>query len=273
MRPNQRRPAKVVRNRVFVYPYKLVSGSAKNLASKLGTKRLKEQGNYIWHPNHTIINWGNSRLPRWATPNAMRKILNKPQFVENASDKIKTFQVLHEAGVPIPKFTQSRAEAERWLTGDAQFRKKLKAVVCRTLTRANSGRGIVLAKTGAEMVNAPLYTLYTPKEKEFRVHVVNGQIIDTQEKRRPQGAAEDAFNKYIRNHEQGWIFCRENVTLPDACRDAAIRAVEALHLNFGAVDMGYHSVHGVAVYEVNTAPGLEGQTLVNYANAFRTYAS
>jgi hypothetical protein len=38
-----------------------------------------------------------------------------------------------------------------------------------------------------------------------------------------------------------------------------------LHLDFGAVDVGWNEHHGEAtIYEVNTAPGLEGTTLEKY---------
>ena len=71
----------------------------------------------------------------------------------------------------------------------------------------------------------------------------------------------------------GWIFCREGVNLPDICATAALCAVEGLSLHFGAVDLGWHPEFGVHIYEVNTAPGLEGQTLVNYAQSFQNYVS
>ena len=49
---------------------------------------------------------------------------------------------------------------------------------------------------------------------------------------------------------------------------AGIRAVGCLGLDFGAADIGWNSHDGEpSVYEVNTAPGLEGTTLDKYYGA------
>jgi glutathione synthase/RimK-type ligase-like ATP-grasp enzyme len=53
-------------------------------------------------------------------------------------------------------------------------------------------------------------------------------------------------------------------------QEAAIRTVEILGLDFGAVDIIWNKKQDrYYVLEVNTAPGLEGETVVRYANAFK----
>ena len=48
-----------------------------------------------------------------------------------------------------------------------------------------------------------------------------------------------------------------------------LRGIQALGLDFGAVDILYMASNDTAkVLEVNTAPGIEGDTLVDYYNAF-----
>ena len=154
-----------------------------------------------------------------------------------------------------------------------KFRGLVNAVLCRTLLRANSGRGIVVAKKPEELVDAPLYTRYTPKTKEFRVHTsAKFGIFDIQEKRKRK-ESEKSEVPYIRNHDQGWVFCRENVACPDDVKLEAEKAVQALSLDFGAVDIGYHPTYGAFVYEVNTAPGLEGQTCESYSAFFKRFLS
>lgn len=273
----KQKESKLLRRKVIIYPYIIGSESAAKLSAQLETKRVKSHGRYRWFRNHTIINWGNPRFPVWATPQAMRNMLNLPQYVAIASDKLRSLRILSEAGILVPDFTTDIDQAKAWAGGDPKFPRKLHAILCRTLTRANSGRGIVVATNSDEIVPAPLYTRYTPKSHEYRVHVALGQIIDAQEKRRPNGweakETDGQFNRYIRNHENGWVFCREDVMIPQVVGDAALLAVEALHLDFGAVDIGYHEEYGAFVYEVNTAPGLEGQTLTNYVNIFSQYVS
>ena len=69
-------------------------------------------------------------------------------------------------------------------------------------------------------------------------------------------------NPLIKNLDNGWVFCRTGISLPDDARNQAIAAVRSLGLDFGAVDVLYREREDKAfVLEVNTAPGLEGTTL------------
>lgn len=249
----------------------MYSESGTSLAAALNTKRVRPDGRYYPRRGDLIINWGCPELPRWWGNRAVNQTLNAPQFVRNASNKFSTLDILKRAGDPVVEFTNNLEEARQWFAQPI-YGKKLNAVLCRTLTKANSGRGIVLAKTPEELVSAPLFTRYKPKSQEYRVHVWNGSMLDAQEKRRVNGFAEaEGANPYIRNHPNGWVFCRENVDIPEDVEIAAIEAVAHLNLHFGAVDIGYHPEFGVGIYEINTAPGIEGQTLMNYANRIRQH--
>lgn len=252
--------------KLYLYPYNMGSTSAKALAELLDVKRVRQVGKFRWKPARKVINWGNSRIANWMVPMAMGDLINRPAQVELASDKVATFVKL--AGhVPIPDATTIMSEAAGWLMAGPKFPGLKHAVMCRTLTRANSGRGIVVAETTEQLVPAPLYTRYTPKQQEYRVHVFKELgVVDVQQKRRN---ADGVTDPYIRNHDAGWVFCRENVHAPQSVLNAGVDAIMALGLDFGAVDIGFHNNIGPCVYEVNTAPGLEGQTLSNYAQAFK----
>jgi D-alanine-D-alanine ligase-like ATP-grasp enzyme len=64
------------------------------------------------------------------------------------------------------------------------------------------------------------------------------------------------------------VFCRENFSPVDIVDNAALGAVSALGLDFGAVDVKCNRQGTrAAVLEVNTAPGLQGTTLRKYAEA------
>jgi glutathione synthase/RimK-type ligase-like ATP-grasp enzyme len=74
----------------------------------------------------------------------------------------------------------------------------------------------------------------------------------------------------IRSWNNGWVFCHENVQAPPKVCEVAIQAVESLGLDFGAVDIGFREKEGKAfVFEVNTAPGIEGTTVRHYVEAVR----
>jgi glutathione synthase/RimK-type ligase-like ATP-grasp enzyme len=74
----------------------------------------------------------------------------------------------------------------------------------------------------------------------------------------------------VRNHVNGWVFCTQNVGIPDKALDYAVMAVAACGLDFGAVDIIWNESRQEAyVLEVNTAPGIEGSTLNLYAEVLK----
>ena len=208
-----------------------------------------------------IINWGNSG----GQAKAVQSVFNPFESVSLASNKLQTFEKLKDVdGVRIPDFTTSRDVAYEWL------RKDDVAVVARTKLSGHSGDGIVLVSDKAgELPQAPLYVKYVKKEKEFRVHVAFGEVIDVQEKRKRQEVDKEDVNFQIRNHHTGWVYCREDIQEPGNLRNMAVLVVQRVGLDFGAVDIIYNVKRNECyVLEVNTAPGLEGTTVDRYAEAF-----
>jgi hypothetical protein len=75
----------------------------------------------------------------------------------------------------------------------------------------------------------------------------------------------------IRSNTRGWKFSRIQLNnVGDRLREAAINAVAALNLSFGAVDMATSGAQ-VYVIEVNSAPGLERTTLDTWVNTLQAY--
>ena len=156
-------------------------------------------------------------------------------------------------------------------------------VFARSALRGRAGSGIIVAGPDVDwdndkqsaFLNCPLFVKYKKKRKEFRVHVFNGKVIDVQEKRRVsvERRSEDP-DPYIRSHLRGWVFCRDNVVEPDSLRSTALNAVAAFDgLDFGGVDVIWNeSEDKCYVLEINSAPGLEGTTLKNYAAQIKTYS-
>lgn len=182
-----------------------------------------------------------------------------PFVLREGTDKLTQFRRFTDGNVSCPDWTTERAVAAGWLADGP--------VVCRTLLRGSEGRGIVVAETPEQLVDAPLYTKYTKKRKEFRVHVLNGEVIDVQEKRkrREYDAGRDTR---IRNTSNGYVFCRDGLVEPDGLRDLSLRAVQSLGYSLGAVDVGFNERDNRCfVFEVNSTPGMEGTTLENYSNA------
>src|SRR3990167_5775861 len=142
--------------RLVVYPYALRSGSARDLARAFQSVCVRPNGTYRPSGRDIIINWGNSTVPNWYTPTYSDHLLNLPMRVAQAADKIRAFRALAEMpGDNVPDWTTNRDIATQWLKNPIYGTRK-NAVVCRTLTRASEGRGIVLASEVAAVVAAPL---------------------------------------------------------------------------------------------------------------------
>lgn len=239
-------------SRIRIYPYKQGSRSARVLADALRGRVLYREGSsFKPRMNDIIINWGSSTQPE----RLGCRYYNSHVAVRAAGNKRDAFVALQSAGVPIPAFAL-RKEDVTW-SG---------LTVCRHTLTGHSGEGIELAPS-TNLPNAPLYVEYIPKQDEFRVHVVGESIIAVQRKARDRNNPNPDWK--VRNHANGFIFIREGFETPQAVLDSAVSAIGALGLDFGAVDVIWNNKRGRAyVLEVNTAPGLEGRTIDDYAKAF-----
>lgn len=247
-----------------IVPYKGGSKSAKALSKKVGALRIKpDNTRFIARNDDVIINWGASER-KWMRKNfSKQKVINPPEAVSVACNKLETFEVLKDNGIPVPHFTTNQSEAHAMLEEEV-----CKRVFCRTKLRAHSGDGIVVARNSDEIVQAPLYVEGIAKDREFRIHVSRGEVFDFVEKKAVIGARElENWNPDIRSHSNGWVFTRQDVEVPTNVSDAAIAAVQVLGLDFAAVDICTQKNSGDAfVLEVNTSPALENTTLDKYAN-------
>jgi glutathione synthase/RimK-type ligase-like ATP-grasp enzyme len=236
------------------------SDGAKLLAEHPGFKRCITGRDL--KPGDTIINWGSSAdiNPAKVKPGVMERctVLNIPRAVAQAANKLLAFQGMDEKAQLVP-WTADQKVAQAW-SDDG------KTVVVRNKLTGHSGEGIIIVEPHAPVPAAPLYTRYIFKQKEFRVHVVAGKVVDTQRKIRDP--AREPANWKVRSHENGFIYARDGVEA-DANRNfQAIEACKALKLDFGAVDIVQDKNGAYFVLEINTGPGLEGQTVENYAEAF-----
>lgn len=252
--------------KLIVYPYKMSSQSSKVLAGEIGALRVYPDRNYRPKEDHLIINWGNSTLPRWITSDT--RMLNPCQNVALAANKLKTFTVLKECNVNTPEWTTDYNLVIQWLQENEN-----QIVYGREKLSGHSGQGIKLIRSGEEVPPIPRCPLYTKQlkfKKEFRVHVFCGSVIDVAQKRRREGV--DA-NPLIHNLDNGWVFTRQDMIVPDCVTEEAIKAVDALGLDFGAVDIAWNETQNKAfVFEVNTACGLQGTTIQKYKEAILAYS-
>ncbi len=252
---------------MWLYTYNPDSAGSKLLSEALKVKRIKhENSKFVGKPSKVVINWGASEIPFVEVSKC--RIINPPDKVGKATNKLHFFRAMAEAtdGPRLPPWTTSIDTAYDWVHGDG------KIVFARTKLNASGGAGIHIIESTDQFVNAALFTQYVPKKNEYRIHFVNGKIIDYQRKALRPDIDKNNVNWKVRNLDNGFIFVREGVELPQDVVLQAEKAIKAIDLDFGAIDIIYNEKAGQAyVLEVNTAPGLVGKTLESYAAAFEQY--
>lgn len=238
------------------------SNSARELARVMECRRVRPdrvEDLRRRYPRMVFVNWGsNTDSPGVINAGCQAR-----------SNKLTAFGKLKDSGVIIPEYNRDKVVASKWLAAKG-------IVLCRTTATGSGGEGITVARTQAELGAAPaaFYVRYVPKRAEYRVHVVDGAVIFVQEKRRRNGIEQSKDDALIRNHDNGWVFCENSVTAPEAVTTCAINAMNTLGLRLGAVDIVESKGDRNAVFlEVNTRPGLESTRLKEaYSTAIRRMA-
>lgn len=251
----------------IILPYKNGSRSGAALANALGVRQIRLAGSTIHRQrSKTIINWGNSG--RTLPPQGLGSghyTLNPTVLVEIAANKLSTFESIKD-NTRIPEYTTDYETALSWLSGV----QPCKVVERHTLT-GHSGAGIEVVEEMEDLsTDCPLYVKYVKKQDEYRIHIMDGQVIDVQRKARRSDVPDEDVNWQVRNHQNGFCYMRESVSPDTDVIVQALNAIEALGLDFGAVDVIWNAHQNKAhVLEVNTACGLEGTTLERYKVAFQ----
>lgn len=235
-KPSINKPKVLGKPRVRLLSTCLKSGSLKRLAEGLSTKL----GYKVWRSKNQ-------------KPNKIHLLYG------DQKGKIEQYQYFQEMEIPALEFTLSKDEAKSWASPK-------QPVVCRTLTHASEGKGIIVAETPEQIVSAPVFTKYKKKKKEFRVHVFKDHVVHVLEKRRKTNF-EGTTDAKIRNTANGYVFCSDGVVEPVGLRDLALAASKVTKSDFKGVDIGYNEKKDeLFVIEVNSAPGIEGSNVDRYVN-------
>jgi hypothetical protein len=246
-------------------------------------RRTKGQSLRNLQANDAVICWGDN----FAAPNGIKTLNNVPGI-----SKFNEARKLAEKGVATIQVSQTRPAAARAVAAvrppininggpltEAQARQLLAqlsahlnaplppAVVAETwLPRRNNHVG------GNDLLEENLREadFYSKKEnivEEYRLHMFRGKSIragkKVQRPTRPDGRT--APHAWIRSFDAGWVIQYDNFASTKDQRALAAKALKALDLDFGAVDMGKKADGTLIVLEVNRAPGVEGGTVTAYA--------
>jgi len=178
-------------------------------------------------------------------------------------DKLTQYKFFRENGLNFPCFTESKQEAKVWINNGVE------AIVCRTLLRSKSGKGIVIADTVEQLVDAPVYVAYRKKTNEYRINLFKGEVVCIREKRlkkdyiKPEGR-----DGRVRSHDNGYVFCEPLEALHEDAITMAKEAAKITSSDIVGVDIAYHKPSDYwFLLEVNSAPGMEGKTIDQYSEA------
>lgn len=177
--------------------------------------------------------------------------------IDPAVSKLQAFQLFTAAGISCP---QVMTAEEATQSGVAFLGRR---------DGLSQGQGITVYNAGDVPAQHTFYVKTIPCRREFRVHVWRGEIICIQKKRLA------AATSVIHNHSNGVLF--QVVPLEEfnigtrrtqQIKELAINAVQALGLDFGAVDILQEAgTDKLYVLEVNTAPGISS---IPVYNAYKT---
>lgn len=199
-----------------------------------------------------LIRWGHRGGSGYVPRNGP---INSRSSINENTDKYQSLRSFDDAGIPVPGYTRDRDEISETFGYPA-------------LGRADSHtRGedinLILQWRDAYLTDGNDYFVeYIPTDLEYRMHVIDGEVVQVHEKRLRSEADNHPF---IRNHETGWVFVEPRDEEP--AHDIAIDAVGCLGLDFGAVDVIRGEDGEEYVLEVNTAPSLDEANLRRYGDA------
>src|ERR1035437_716066 len=269
---------------IYVYRSK-ISDSAKLLADGLEGDRLKlfngqtfqrREGGTIIRPRRhdVIVCWG-EELPNVEGPRILNgaPILNKMDAaLKLKAEGVETVEVAsqHPRVEPltfdVQRNTINRVDAQVLVRDLQAFIARPDPINNEWLPRTNNHLG------GHDLMNPPAHPDYWSKKEniieEFRIHIFNGKSIRAGVKKHRDGVE---GHSWIRSYDSGWNICYNDFHSKKAMRALAVKAVEVLGLQFGAVDLGKTADGRLLVLEVNRAPGLEGGTVTSYVNAVQQW--
>lgn len=234
-------------------------------------------------------------------------VINHPDKIHKNRDKLNALRTMKKINIAVPNFVSANVALNE-LRKTTNRTVKL-PVIGRTKFH-QGGKGMWICPTIGQVRSAinegaEYFQNLIDIDKEYRVHVVNGEVVYVAKKtqrskeemreafvrkefERQKVLAEkshDPFNEadvkrilerqasrmvvdhLVRSNTRGWKFSR--VTKYDKdITTISIQAVKALGLQFGAVDCCTDNNGNAWIIEVNTGPGLEGSSLEAYINKF-----
>ncbi len=246
-------------------------GRSKSQTPERIIQRLEEDGLKVVHnPSHApdeeyvVIRWGSTRYPE--LDEGAKAVLNSTEAINGNLHKDKAHAKFLEVGVSAPLF---------WTTWE-EAKTKAKELGCDILRRRKhhiQGKDILRLSPTDNLPRAKrsgYYVQFVEKDREFRLHIFQDKCIGLAEKKPAENP-----NPVIWNFENGWELVyyakeerEEAVSNYREMVAESVKAVKALGLDFGAVDLIMCNEKPY-ILEANTAPKLA--EVKRYSKNFRQW--
>lgn len=204
------------------------------------------------------FNFDNSVIIRWGTRENIKAnnsiIYNKAGVIANATNKLVSRQLFIKKGVNTPRLLN---QVDDYVNG---------IIIARPLIHSK-GKNFVVLNNRQELENhwraGWYYSEFIDKVREFRVHVGHSKVLALMEKHNPENG-NIAWNRAVNSSKP---FTRITQSQSDEQEllpvlQEAIKAVNAIGLDMGGVDVILDSSGIAYILEVNTAPTLNSSPRV-----------
>lgn len=214
--------------------------SATLLAKKLGAAAINpfKSAKRDYKEYDLVINYGCNRNIK------NQRRINKVTAIARCIDKFTTFSLLNKFNIPVPAFSLEKAVAATW-----------QCVVVRKQKDGKGNEGMDYAFPKGKVKNVPdaeLYTQYFDHKKEFRVVVLQEQVVACYEK--------------VLVGDQ-WEFHTRTYRYLDAVKHQCLVAAHVLDIDYVGFDVLVNDDNEFVILEANSAPIITDEII----SAFKKY--